>query len=95
VTTPQENEMSNSLATGIISLMIVLVLIVTVIFRDLMDKKAQSQDVRIPRLEPVDRNAILDAIIALDDQYQSGQIPAPAYKERRTELKNRLRRMAS
>jgi mono/diheme cytochrome c family protein len=92
VTTPQENEMSNSLAAGIISLVIVLVLIGTVIFRDVMDRRTRRQEAIAPRLEPFDRNTILDAIIALDDQYQSGQIPVTAYRERRAELKDRYRR---
>jgi mono/diheme cytochrome c family protein len=95
VTTPGENEMSNSLAAGIISLVIVLVLIATYIFRDLMDRRTSGHDTGPSQVEPVDRNAILDAIIALDDQYQSGQIPAGAYQERRSELKSRLRRIAS
>jgi mono/diheme cytochrome c family protein len=92
VTTPQENEMSNSLAAGIISLVVVLVLIGTVIFRDVMDRRTRKQETSTPRPEPVDRNAILDAIIALDDQFQAGQIPVNAYRERREELKDRYRR---
>jgi hypothetical protein len=35
--------------------------------------------------------AIMDAILALDDQYQDGQLPEAAYKQRRAELKERLR----
>lgn len=93
VTTPQENEMSNSLAAGIVSLVIVLVLILTIIFRDIMDKRTRTQEISQQRTEPVDHNAVLDAIIALDDQFQAGQIPAAAYRERRTELKSRLRRL--
>lgn len=34
--------------------------------------------------------ALLDAILALDDLYQSGQLPEPAYQERRAALKARL-----
>jgi hypothetical protein len=71
---------------------IVLVLIGTVIFRDVMDRRTRRQEAIAPRLEPFDRNTILDAIIALDDQYQSGQIPVTAYRERRAELKDRYRR---
>jgi hypothetical protein len=33
---------------------------------------------------------VLDAIIALDDQFKAGQIPPAAYKERREELLKRL-----
>ncbi len=35
--------------------------------------------------------ALMDAIIALDDLYQSGQLPESAYLERRTKLKERLK----
>jgi mono/diheme cytochrome c family protein len=34
---------------------------------------------------------LLDAILALDDQYRSGELPVEAYKKRRTVLKERLR----
>jgi flagellar biosynthesis/type III secretory pathway M-ring protein FliF/YscJ len=95
VTTPRDNEMSNSLAAGIVSMVIVLVLIATIIFRDITERRSVRQEAGEVQVIPVDQNAILDAIIALDDQYQSGQIPAAAYHERRAELKSRLRRMAS
>lgn len=36
-------------------------------------------------------DSLLDAIVALDDLYQSGQIPQDAYEKRRAELKNQLR----
>jgi cytochrome c553 len=35
-------------------------------------------------------DALMDAIIALDDLYQSGQLPESAYQERRTKLKMHL-----
>ena len=35
--------------------------------------------------------SILDAIVALDDLYQAGELPEEAYKERRAELKDRLK----
>ena len=34
--------------------------------------------------------AILDAIVALDDLHASGDLPEAAYQERRSELKTRL-----
>jgi mono/diheme cytochrome c family protein len=37
------------------------------------------------------RESLLDAIVALDDLYQSGQIPQEAYEKRRAELKQQLR----
>ncbi|HBY06840.1 MAG TPA: hypothetical protein DEH22_03295, partial [Chloroflexi bacterium] len=36
---------------------------------------------------------LMDAIIALDDLYQSGDIPADAYEKRRAELKERLQKV--
>jgi mono/diheme cytochrome c family protein len=43
--------------------------------------------------EDEDANTLMDAILALDDRYQAGELPEVAYKERRAELKARLRRM--
>ena len=37
--------------------------------------------------------ALLDAIVALDDLYQAGELPEAAYQQRRAELKERLRQI--
>jgi hypothetical protein len=37
--------------------------------------------------------SLMDAILALDDLYKDGKLPEDAYRQRRTELKNRLKRM--
>jgi hypothetical protein len=39
----------------------------------------------------VDSDDIMDAMIALDDQYKAGEIPREAYEKRRNELKERLK----
>jgi hypothetical protein len=39
------------------------------------------------------RENIMDAIIALDDQYKAGEIPKEGYEKRRLELKRRLKRI--
>jgi hypothetical protein len=39
---------------------------------------------------PDDPEILMDAILALDDQYQAGELPEEAYWQRRTELKARL-----
>lgn len=39
------------------------------------------------------REAVMDAILALDDLYQEGKLPEEAYLERREELKARLREL--
>jgi hypothetical protein len=38
-----------------------------------------------------DRDSIMDAMIALDDQYKAGEIPQEAYEMRRAEMKERLK----
>lgn len=40
-----------------------------------------------------DINTMLDAILALDDQYQAGELPEEAYRERRAALKDRVQKM--
>lgn len=40
------------------------------------------------------REEVMDAIIALDDAYQAGQIPQEAYQKRRAELKEKLQGLA-
>jgi mono/diheme cytochrome c family protein len=44
-----------------------------------------------PVEEPEAVESLLDAILALDDLYRSGELPLEAYKQRRTQLKERLR----
>ncbi len=41
-----------------------------------------------------DRDRIMDAIIALDDQFKAGDISKDGYKKRRNELKDRLKKLA-
>ena len=40
-----------------------------------------------------DQEAIMDAIITLDDQFKAGEISKEAYEERRAELKSRLKEL--
>jgi mono/diheme cytochrome c family protein len=40
-----------------------------------------------------DRDSLIEAIIALDDLYQAGELPEDAYRTRRAELKNRLKEL--
>lgn len=51
-------------------------------------RRAQQDVPEIPTGETED--ALLDAIIALDDLYQAGKLPEKVYQKRRTELKHRL-----
>jgi mono/diheme cytochrome c family protein len=41
-----------------------------------------------------DTESLMDAIIALDDLYSDGQLPEEAYRKRRAELKERLRKIS-
>jgi LPXTG-motif cell wall-anchored protein len=45
--------------------------------------------------EESNSDEIIDAIIALDDQYKAGNIAAEAYQQRRAELKERFKRIES
>jgi len=61
-------------------------------------RRAARQELDEQEAEPVESEtteSILDAIVALDDLYQAGELPEEAYKERRAELKNRLRALRS
>ncbi len=42
---------------------------------------------------PEDEDTLMDAIIALDDQFHAGNLPEAAYLERRAALKEKLRKM--
>jgi hypothetical protein len=42
---------------------------------------------------PEDEDTLMDAIIALDDQYHAGNLPEAAYLERRAALKEKLRKL--
>ena len=63
-------------------------------------KRAQEpaeDDVEIPA-EPNGKSsessdAVMDAILALDDLYKEGKLPEEAYLERRNELKTRLKEL--
>jgi hypothetical protein len=55
-------------------------------------KGAETPDAELPA-GAEDAEALMDAIIALDDQYQAGELPEDAYLQRRAELKERLRNL--
>jgi len=42
---------------------------------------------------PEDEDTLMDAIIALDDQFHAGNLPEEAYLERRAVLKEKLRKL--
>ncbi len=60
-------------------------------------RRAQAEAAEVTEEQPPmplareSAESILDAIVALDDLYQAGELPEEAYKERRAELKERLK----
>ena len=67
------------------------------IFLYLRDSKQFNEEIEIVEA-PVevdalgeDRDTIMDAMIALDDQFKAGELPREAYEKRRMELKERLK----
>jgi mono/diheme cytochrome c family protein len=54
------------------------------------EKELEAELEGIPAIQNDDD--VLDAIIALDDQYRAGNIPEEAYRQRRQELKDQLKK---
>ena len=52
----------------------------------------QNQELQMDTLSE-DEETLMDAIIALDDQYHAGNLPEDAYLERRAVLKEKLRKI--
>jgi hypothetical protein len=79
-----------------------LILISLGIFLFLRDRKLRKLEDEFERAEEdgdedslgTDRESIMDAIIALDDQYKAGDISKESYEQRRDELKDRLKNLA-
>jgi hypothetical protein len=56
------------------------------------DAARDQDDLELPDDDiPDDPEILMDAILALDDQYQAGDLPEEAYRQRRAELKARLK----
>lgn len=79
-----------------------LILIILGIFLFLRDRRLrkleeESEEAGEEQAEPDalgdNRDSILDAILALDDQFKAGDISKEAYQERRDELKARLKKL--
>jgi mono/diheme cytochrome c family protein len=56
---------------------------------------AGAQEEELPAEDDLaeDPDLLMDAILALDDQYQAGKLPEEAYRQRRADLKARLREL--
>lgn len=60
-------------------------------FEQILDVEDDIVKVETPSNENIE--ALMDAIIAIDDLYQVGELPEDAYQKRRAELKDRLRKL--
>jgi hypothetical protein len=76
-----------------------LALLVAVVWlsrrKQLVAAEEDSDETSISPISTIedDPDAIMDAILALDDQFQEGRLPEEAYLKRRAELKARLRQL--
>jgi hypothetical protein len=87
----EESEQKLNLTTGLFALGVTLIITVILGFRWFSLRKIKpALKPEIP-MDGTSTDALLDAIIALDDLYKAGQIPRAAYIDRREELKDRLR----
>jgi cbb3-type cytochrome oxidase subunit 3 len=87
-----------NIAIGVGGLGVVLVVVGLWLYqRSKKAPMAAAEDEVIPEADeltaPEDAESLMDAIIALDDQYQSGELPEEAYHQRRAELKERLQNL--
>ena len=86
---------SNELVIGIGAFGVVLVLAGVWLFRKRRsDEATEEEEEEDEEAEDEVANtpeALLDAIVALDDLHQAGQLPEEAYQQRRAELKARLK----
>jgi mono/diheme cytochrome c family protein len=88
---------NQNLIVGVGALGVVLILVGGYLFW--RDRRRAEDDEDLPEdeqaldeeeLEEEDEDEILDAILALDDQFKAGNIAEAAYRERRAELKAKL-----
>jgi mono/diheme cytochrome c family protein len=87
---------STSLLIGLLAFGVALVGVGIWLYRrNQSDEKEQAEEETsagdVEETTPSDPEELLDAILALDDQYQAGDLPEGAYRQRRAELKARLK----
>jgi hypothetical protein len=87
----------SSLVIGLAGLGLALVVAGLVLYRRSQNAEVEERiEGAAPEEEdlgPETPDGLMDAILALDDLYASGQLPEEAYLQRRTELKERLKRL--
>jgi hypothetical protein len=69
-----------------------IVLIIAGAWLYIRDRKKAEEELEEGDDEFEDTESVMDAIIALDDLHRSGKMSDEAYKQRRNELKNALKR---
>ncbi|MBE0670509.1 MAG: cytochrome c [Anaerolineales bacterium] len=69
-----------------------VVLILAGVWMYMRDNKGQEDDIEEEDDEFEDSESIMDAIIAIDELHRGGKLSDEAYKQRREELKNALKR---
>lgn len=80
------------LLIGLGALGLVLIVVGVVLFlRERRREQAEDEQEFEDDSLGEDKDSIMDAILALDDQFKAGGIPKPAYEKRRDELKARLK----
>jgi mono/diheme cytochrome c family protein len=83
----------NNLIIGLSVLGIAVVLTGAWLYRHVRLREiseAEELELAVASLAPESTDLLMDAIIALDDQFQNGELPEEAYKKRRLELRMRL-----
>ncbi len=85
------DDWNTNLAVGVITMVVTITLAGMVIYQKILNRRKLALVTDTPKMSAAERDAILDTIIALDDQYHAGQIPHAAYMERRNELKCQMR----
>lgn len=70
------------------SVLLIAILVVILYFRKKLKKGEEFED---QELSEEDLESLVDAVIALDDAFQSGEIPEVAYHNRRNELTNLIK----
>jgi hypothetical protein len=83
----------NTLVIGVGAFGVVLIVAGIILYRrNQLGQAEVEEDLEDSELieEEQDRDSLVDAIIALDDQFQAGELPEEAYRTRRAELKRKL-----
>lgn len=80
--------------TGLIGgILLGLVVIISGFYLNMRRKQIAKAKVPVQPIATQDKNALMDAIIALDEQFKNEKIAESAYKQRRAELKEELKKL--